>query len=155
MLITELFYSPTESDTGAPRSNPVLQIPLKFISITPESHASLTPKHQKKIIVLANTLKKRVFKPVPPIKVRKINGGFVLVYGLLRLLAYKKAGMYSIPAEVLPETVSEDRQRWIIYINDKPSAYYQNKADADEHADVVKKRVPSANVEVKQGMVST
>lgn len=152
MLLLEIFQTYTEADTTDKSAGKLLQIPLKLITVTPESMASLTDRQKKKVSVLANKLRKITMPSIPPIHVQKINRKFVLVGGLVRFLAYHKAGMYSIPA-VIDDAILEDRERFIIYINDKPTAYFDNQTEANKQADIIKAKHPRDKIEVKPGMV--
>lgn len=151
MKLTELFQSYTESDNV---TSAIIKIPTRFITITPESMSSLTDKQQNKVRIVASKLRKGELADTPPIKVKKIAKGFELVHGLVRLLAYQRAGIAAVPAEVIQDDmVSEERQRYLIYLNDKPVAYYATKSEADAQVDVIKKRYPEAKVRVDLGIV--
>jgi hypothetical protein len=153
MLLTEVFQGFIESDSNTPTTNPVLNIPLKFISITQQTKDTMTRRHRGKAGVLASLLVKGQVKTVPPIQVKKTARGFELVNGYVRFHAYEKAGRYSIPCEVVPNTVTEDTTKFILYINGKPNTYYQSKEEADKQAEFVRKRSPNVRVEVKPGVI--
>lgn len=152
MLLTEVFQKYTETQTAHSTAKP-LMVPLKLITVTPESMASLTDRQRKKISVLANKLRKATVPSIPPIPVKKLDRGFVLVGGLVRFLAYQKAGFYSIPAELSTDVVTEDMQRYIIYIDGKPNVYFDSQAEANKQANIIRQRRPSAKIEVKLGTV--
>lgn len=155
MLLNEIFQPFINADAKDQSSNPVLNIPLKFILVTPEHMAELTPRKNKQAGVLASQLKKGQIKDMPPVEVKKDGKGFILTRGLLRFLAYQRARMYSIPARIALDTVvAEDRERYIIYMNGKPTAYYASKLEANAQADYVRKKQPNAKIEVKMGTVS-
>lgn len=153
MLLTEVFHGFTEAESNTPTTNPVLNIPLKFISVTQHTKDTMTKRQRGKAGVLASLLLKGQVKTVPPVQVKKTARGFELINGYVRLHAFAKAGRYSIPCEVVPDTVTEDQTKYILYINSKPSTYYYSKAEADQQATIVKKRDPRATVEVKPGQV--
>jgi hypothetical protein len=145
MLLTEVFHTYTISE----QSNPVLNIPLKFITVPAEIDAKLTPRLKKKYGVLAQKLLQGEIKETDPIQVKKTDRGFELVSGNIRFQGYKKAGRYSIPCEVISKTVEEDTKKYILYINDKPSTYYSTKEEAEQQARIVRQRYPKAKIDVQ------
>lgn len=150
MLLREIF------EVDEPSDKSVIKIPTPFITITPESKASLTDKQQNKIRIVSSKLRRGEITDTPPIQVKKIDRGFELVYGLVRLLAYQRAGIPVITAEVITvDSITENRQRYIIYINGKPSVYFDNKSDAVTQANVIRKRYPQADIKIELGIVTT
>ena len=151
MKLVEIFQSYTESDNS---TDTIIKIPTQIIEISPDSISSLTDNQKNKVEILSNRLKNGTLTPTSPIQVKKLARSFQLIDGLVKFLAYKRAGIYAIPAKVINDAqVTEERQRYIVYLNDKPVAYFEKKSDADTQVDVVKKRYPDANIKVELGIV--
>lgn len=155
MLLTEVFSSYFEYNAGKVNS-PILNIPLKLIKVNPKHTNKLSEQQVNKVKTLATLCQQGVVTSIPPIQVNKTIRGFELVKGILEFMACKQAGIYAIPAYVVTDSLlTEERQRYIIYINDKPTAYFDNKIEAEKQAEYVKKKNPKDKVEVKLGTVKT
>lgn len=150
MKLVEIFQSYTESN------NAHIKIPTNIIKIPRKSISNLTENQKNKIETISNKLKTGEITETSPIQVKKLTGGFLLTDGLINFLAYKRADISAVPAQVVTnEQITSERQRYVVYLNDKPVAYFEKKSDADKQVDVVKKRYPDANIRVDLGMVKT
>ena len=154
MLLTEVFQSYLEKENTPVIANPVLSIPIRLIQVTRELKSSIDSAKLNKIKILAGMLRKGNIKDTVPITVKRHGKKYILIRGAVRILMYQLAGIRAIPAEILPDdVVTEERQRYIVYINDKPTVYFDNKKDADIQANIFRKK-SDAKVEVKLGMVN-
>lgn len=156
MLLTEVFSSYFEYNASKKVNLPILNIPLKLIKVNPRYAKSLSEQHVNKAKALADLCQRGVVTSIPPIQVKKTIRGFELVKGILEFIACKQAGIYAIPAYVVTDNLlTEERQRYIIYINDKPTAYFDNNIEAEKQVEYVKKKNPKDKIEVKLGTVKT
>jgi ParB-like chromosome segregation protein Spo0J len=92
------------TDKGTPEKTVILPI-LKLVAFEPEDKFK-EPKYAKNLAKIIQALK--AGKELPPILVRKHQGGYQVLDGHHRFMAYKLAGKREIPARIVAKSNVKD-----------------------------------------------